>query len=125
MSDRFAAIARKASLLAGSYLTFTVAFGLIIIWAASGPFFGFSQTWQLVINTSTTIVTFLMVFLIQNTQNRDSQALHLKIDELINAITEADDSIMEAEDDTDRELKALKAKYRELAKAKGTSSTSP
>jgi low affinity Fe/Cu permease len=119
VSDRFAAIAKKASALAGSYLTFMVALGLIVIWAVTGPFFGFSETWQLMINTSTTIVTFLMVFLIQNTQNRDSEALHLKIDELINAISAADDSLMEAEDDTDRELKALKAKYQKLAEAKG------
>ncbi|HET9659058.1 MAG TPA: low affinity iron permease family protein [Thermomicrobiales bacterium] len=122
MSDRFAAMAKRASTLAGSYRTFIVAIGLVLVWAASGPFFGFSQTWQLVINTSTTIVTFLMVFLIQNTQNRDSEALHLKIDELINAISEADDSMMEAEDDTDRELKALKAKYQQLAKTKGVAS---
>ena len=121
MSDRFAAMAKQASALAGSYLTFIVAIGLVLIWAVSGPFFGFSTTWQLVINTSTTIVTFLMVFLIQNTQNRDSEALHLKIDELINAISAADDSVMEAEDDTDRELKELKAKYQQLAKSKDAS----
>jgi low affinity Fe/Cu permease len=121
VSDRFAAMAKQASALAGSYLTFMVAVGLVLIWAVSGPFFGFSTTWQLVINTSTTIVTFLMVFLIQNTQNRDSEALHLKIDELINAISDADDSVMEAEDDTDRELKELKAKYHQLAKTKGVS----
>jgi low affinity Fe/Cu permease len=119
VSDRFAAIARKASTLAGSYIAFIIALGLIVVWAVSGPFFGFSETWQLVINTSTTIVTFLMVFLIQNTQNRDSEALHLKIDELINAISAADDSLMAAEDDTDRELKALKAKYQQLAESKG------
>jgi len=119
VSDHFAAMAKRASALAGSYVTFIVAIGLVLVWAVSGPFFGFSTTWQLVINTSTTIVTFLMVFLIQNTQNRDSEALHLKIDELINAISEADDSVMEAEDDTDRELKELKAKYQQLAKSKG------
>ena len=123
MSDRFATIARRASALSGNYLTFIVALGLVVVWAMSGPFFGFTETWQLVINTTTTIVTFLMVFLIQNTQNRDSEALHLKLDELINAIGQADDALMQAEDDTDRELKTLKAKYELLAKKAGGGET--
>lgn len=115
MSDRFSALAGKTAALAGNYLTFMVALGLIVVWAVSGPFFGFSETWQLVINTGTTIVTFLMVFLIQNTQNRDSAALHLKLDELIRVIAQADDSLIAAEYTSERELDELKAKYHELA----------
>ena len=91
-----------------------MALGLIIVWAASGPFFKFSETWQLVINTGTTIVTFLMVFLIQNTQNRDARAMHLKLDELIRAIENADEQLIRAEDETDEELATLKAQYQAL-----------
>jgi low affinity Fe/Cu permease len=82
----------------------------------TGPLFGFSETWQLVINTGTTIVTFLMVFLIQNTQNRDALAVHLKLDELINAMESADDTLMLAEDETVEELEALKQKYEALSR---------
>ena len=90
MAKLFARVAGRISALSGHYVTFLVALGLIVVWAVSGPFFGFSETWQLVINTGTTIVTFLMVFLIQNTQNRDALAMHLKLDELIHAIENAD-----------------------------------
>ena len=90
---------------------------MIIVWAISGPFFKFSETWQLVINTGTTIVTFLMVFLIQNTQNRDSEALHLKLDELIRVLEKADNTLIEAEDDTEQQLQQLKEKYRRLAES--------
>lgn len=114
MADLFARWANRAAALAGNYLTFLVALTVILAWAISGPFFGFSETWQLVINTGTTIVTFLMVFLIQNTQNRDALAVHLKLDELIRAIEEADNDLMNAEDETDRELAALKEKYMRL-----------
>jgi len=120
MAERFASLAGKAASLAGNYLTFIVALGLILAWAVSGPFFGFSETWQLVINTTTTVITFLMVFLIQNTQNRDSKALHLKIDELIRAIEEADNAMIEAEDDTEQRLRELKAEYHRIAEAKGS-----
>ncbi len=123
MSERFAAIAGKAASLAGSYLTFVVALGLVVIWAVSGPFFGFSEAWQLYINTTTTIVTFLMVFLIQNTQNRDSIALHIKLDELIRAMERADDALMEAEEKSEHELELLKANYRRIAESKGDSSS--
>jgi low affinity Fe/Cu permease len=85
-----------------------------VIWAVSGPFFGFSDTWQLVINTGTTIITFLMVFLIQNTQNRDAMAMHLKLDELIRAIANADNNLIRAEDETQDELRALKKEYEAL-----------
>lgn len=114
MADLFARWASRAAALTGHYLTFLVAVALILGWAISGPFFGFSETWQLVINTGTTIVTFLMVFLIQNTQNRDALAMHLKLDELIRAIEEADNALMHAEDETDHELAALKEKYLQL-----------
>ncbi|MCA9880604.1 MAG: low affinity iron permease family protein [Thermomicrobiales bacterium] len=117
MADLFARWANRAATLAGHYLTFLAAASVVLIWAASGPFFGFSETWQLVINTGTTIITFLMVFLIQNTQNRDALAVHLKLDELIRAIEEADDNLMLAEDETDNELAALKKKYLSLCEA--------
>jgi low affinity Fe/Cu permease len=88
--------------------------GICLVWALSGPIFGFSDTWQLFINTATTVLTFLMVFLIQNTQNRDSTAIHLKLDELIRAGEEADNQLMMAEEATDEELEELKKKYRDL-----------
>lgn len=115
MSERFAAAATKAATIAGNYLTFLAALGLVVVWAVSGPFFGFSATWQLVINTGTTIVTFLMVFLIQNSQNRESIALHLKIDELIRSIESADDTLITAEEVSERDLQAMKAEYHKLA----------
>jgi low affinity Fe/Cu permease len=114
MANLFARVAGRISAISGHYVTFLVALGLIIIWAVSGPFFGFSETWQLVINTGTTIVTFLMVFLIQNTQNRDALAMHLKLDELIHAIENADNEMIGAEDETDEELATLKAQYEAL-----------
>jgi low affinity Fe/Cu permease len=112
----FAHFATRASAFAGHYVTFLAAVGVILVWAVSGPFFGFSETWQLVINTGTTIVTFLMVFLIQNTQNRDALAVHLKLDELIHAVEAADNTLMRAEDETTEELEALKQKYEELSR---------
>jgi low affinity Fe/Cu permease len=114
MTQRFSVLAARVALAAGSYRTFLLAVALILAWAVSGPVFGFSEPWQLVVNTSTTIVTFLMVFLIQNTQNRDSLAVHLKLDELIRAVADADDAVMDAEDRTDDELAELKAKYAAL-----------
>jgi low affinity Fe/Cu permease len=111
MAGRFAHIAARVAGLAGSYVTFLLALAVIFVWGVSGPLFGFSDTWQLVINTGTTIVTFLMVFLIQNTQNRDALAVHLKLDELIRAMSTADDQLITAEDQTDAELADLKAKY--------------
>ncbi len=105
---RFSAV---TSHLAGHYLTFIVALALIVIWAVSGPIFRFSETWQLVINTGTTIITFLMVFLIQNTQNRDSAAIHVKLDEIIRALDTTDNRLMAAEEETDEELENLRRKY--------------
>jgi low affinity Fe/Cu permease len=114
MGRWFAHFANRASHFAGHYLTFIAALLVLIVWAVSGPFFGFSDTWQLFINTGTTIITFLMVFLIQNTQNRDAMAMHLKLDELIRAISSADNDLIRAEDETQDELHALKAKYEAL-----------
>lgn len=117
MAKRFAILANKAAMLAGSYVTFLLAVGVIVVWAVTGPLFDFSNTWQLVINTGTTVVTFLMVFLIQNTQNRDALAVHMKLDELITAVDKADDAVIDAEDRSEDELAELKAKYAELCAA--------
>jgi low affinity Fe/Cu permease len=114
MGERFSHFATKAAMIAGYYASFIVALLVLVAWAVSGPFFGFSDTWQLVINTGTTIVTFLMVFLIQNTQNRDAMAMHLKLDELIRAIEAADNSMIRAEDETSEELEELKRQYEAL-----------
>lgn len=115
MKDRFGRFSRIASDTAGSPAAFAAAFALIIAWAASGPAFNFTDTWQLIINTSTTILTFLMVFIIQNSQNRDSRALHAKLDELIKQQKAADNTLLGAEDLSDVELAALKARYERLA----------
>jgi low affinity Fe/Cu permease len=116
MRKAFNELARHVSDAAGHYLTFLAALLIVLVWAITGPLFGFSDTWQLVINTGTTIITFLMVFLIQNTQNRDSKAIHLKLDELINAVQAADDALIPAEDATEEELVERKARYELLAK---------
>ena len=114
MGQKFAQFANRAASLAGHYVTFIVAVAFLVVWALSGPFLGFSETWQLTINTATTIITFLMVFLIQNTQNRDARAMHLKLDELVRATENADNAIISAEDETDEELAELKQKYEAL-----------
>jgi low affinity Fe/Cu permease len=92
-----------------------VAAGIVVLWAASGPVFGFGDTWQLVINTGTTIVTFLMVFLIQNTQNRDNDVLHIKIDELLRVTKDAQNALLGLDGLTQKELKALRKEYSALA----------
>jgi low affinity Fe/Cu permease len=94
---------------------FLIALTIVLVWAVTGPLFAFSDTWQLVINTGTTIVTFLMVFLIQNTQNRDSQALHAKLDELVIAMKGADNNLVEAEDLPDDQLESLKEHFQQRA----------
>jgi low affinity Fe/Cu permease len=114
VAKHFAKISNRVAHWAGHYVAFSLACLVIVVWAITGPLFGFSDTWQLVINTGTTIVTFLMVFLIQNTQNRDALAMHLKLDELISAIDQADNALMDAEDETDEELAELKTKYQAL-----------
>ncbi|ROM71520.1 hypothetical protein BK653_06470 [Pseudomonas brassicacearum] len=110
----FAKIAQKLALWAGSPKTFLGAIVLLALWAASGPFFGFNDTWQLIINTSTTIITFLMVFLIQNTQNRDTDILHLKIDELLRATKEAQNAMLGLESLDLKQLEALRKHYQAM-----------
>ncbi|MBX3069926.1 MAG: low affinity iron permease family protein [Thermomicrobiales bacterium] len=117
MASWFSHFSARMATIAGRWETFIAAFLLVVLWAASGPFFGFSDAWQLVINTGTTISTGLMVFLIQNSQNRDSAAIHLKLDELIRATEAADDAIIEAEEETDAELASLKQMYLSLIEA--------
>ena len=112
---KFAKVAQKLALWAGSPTTFMGAIILIFLWAVSGPIFGYNDTWQLVINTSTTIITFLMVFLIQNTQNRDTDILHLKVDELLRVTKEAQNAMLGLEALDLKELEALRKQYRKLA----------
>jgi low affinity Fe/Cu permease len=113
-SDRFGRFASHCSLWLGSQWAF-VAAGLVIVgWAITGPIFHYSDTWQLVINTGTTIVTFLMVFLIQNTQNRDARAINLKLDELIRAIDKARNQMINIESLSDMELDLLQSQYEKL-----------
>lgn len=109
---RFANAAARAT---GKPLTFVLAVAVVVAWAVSGPLFHFSDTWQLVINTGTTIITFLMVFLIQNTQNRDSEAMHVKMDELIRAIEGAHNALLDLEELEDAQLDAMRERYRKLA----------
>ncbi len=111
----FARVASRTAHLAGKPLTFVIAVGVVLGWAISGPYFGFSDTWQLVINTSTTIITFLMVFLIQNTQNRDALAVQLKLSELIMAVHGAKNNLAIAEDLSEEDLELLHESYRKRA----------
>jgi low affinity Fe/Cu permease len=112
VNDIFSKIASKASDIVGSPWAFIVATTIIIAWALSGPVFGFSDTWQLIINTSTTIVTFLMVFLIQNTQNRSDKATQIKLDELLRATKGARNSLVDIEEVSDKQLKELQLHFR-------------
>ena len=111
----FSRFARLAATVTGRPMIFIIATTIIIVWALSGPFFGFSDTWQLVINTGTTIVTFLMVFLIQNTQNRDTEALQIKLDEIIRAIKGARNEVLDLEEMDERELNHIREEYLHLA----------
>jgi low affinity Fe/Cu permease len=111
----FASFARSISSAAGHPIGFVAACLVIVAWALSGQFFGYSDTWQLVINTGTTIVTFLMVFLIQNTQNRDSVAMQIKLDELIRTDSAAHNVLLDLEELTEKELELLRKKYEQLA----------
>src|SRR5688572_9362388 len=112
VNEAFRQFAQKVSVLAGSPMTFILAVALILLWAVTGPYFGYSDTWQLVINTTTTILTFLMVFLIQNTQNRDARAIHLKLDELIRGVKQARNSLVDLEDMSDEDLDKLQEEFR-------------
>ncbi|MBL0845003.1 low affinity iron permease family protein [Pseudomonas mediterranea] len=117
----FAKIAQKLSLWAGSPKTFLGAIVLLVLWACSGPLFKFNDTWQLIINTSTTIITFLMVFLIQNTQNRDTDILHLKIDELLRATSEAQNAMLGLEALDLKQLEALRKHYQAMGQGEAKS----
>jgi low affinity Fe/Cu permease len=114
VSDAFRVFARRSSDVLGSPWAFVMAILVIVVWAATGPTFHFSDTWQLIINTGTTIVTFLMVFIIQNTQNRDAKAVHLKLDEIIRAIKGARNELVDLEELSDEELKKLEEQFRHL-----------
>jgi low affinity Fe/Cu permease len=114
MKEWFRIFAHNVSEQAGSVWAFSVAVLVVIVWAATGPIFDYSNRWQLVINTGTTIVTFLMVFLIQNTQNRDAKAIHLKLDELLRGVKGARTALVDLEDSSDEELEALKQEFAEL-----------
>src|SRR5215467_1186775 len=111
----FARLASATARKAGQPLAFTIACLVVIAWALTGPIFHFSDTWQLVINTGTTIGTFLVVFLIQNTQNRDSEAMHLKLDELIRSNREAHNALLDLEELTEEDLDRIRNSYERLA----------
>ncbi|HEU5304287.1 MAG TPA: low affinity iron permease family protein [Gemmatimonadales bacterium] len=117
LTESFSHLAKWTARSAGHPSTFGLAVGVILIWAATGPIFHFSDTWQLVINTGTTVVTFLMVFLIQSTQNRDGIAVQLKLDELIRAVHGARNSTLSLEELTEQELEELRTDYLRLATA--------
>jgi low affinity Fe/Cu permease len=114
MDDWFRKFAHRAAEMVGRSYAFLLAATVIAVWGLTGPIFHFSDTWQLVINTGTTIVTFLMVFLIQNTQNRDAHAIHLKLDELIRANKHARNALLGLESMSDHELQSLQTEFEEL-----------
>jgi low affinity Fe/Cu permease len=118
MKETFRKLAYKTSEMVGSAPAFLIALTVVIVWAITGPMFGYSDTWQLVINTGTTIVTFLMVFLIQHTQNRDAKILQLKIDELIRAVSAARTKLVGLEDLPDEEIDRLQKEFQRLAKVR-------
>lgn len=123
MKEIFRKFAHTISHAVGSPWAFIIATLIIVVWAASGPLFGYSDTWQLVINTGTTIITFLMVFLIQNTQNRDAKAFHLKLDELLKGVKGARTSLVDLEDLTDQEIEDLQKYYERLHKEAASHAT--
>jgi low affinity Fe/Cu permease len=123
VSDAFRCFAQRSSTLLGSAWAFCGAVLVILVWLVTGPTFHFSDTWQLIINTATTVVTFLMVFLIQNTQNRDAKAMHLKLDELIRAVKGARNQLVDLEELSDNDLKKLEEQFRRLRKQSENSRT--
>ena len=126
VNDLFRIFARRSSVLLGSAFAFTLAIIIIIVWGVTGPTFHFSDTWQLIINTGTTIVTFLMVFLIQNTQNRDSKAVNLKLDEIIRAVKGARNHLINLEALSDEELKNIEKQFERIRrKAEGDGESGP
>lgn len=119
MNEVFRKFSQRASDLVGSPWAFILAVAVILVWAVTGPLFHFSDTWQLIINTGTTIVTFLMVFLIQNTQNRDARAIHLKLDELIRGLEGARTGLVDLEGLSDEELAHLKGEFEQIREREG------
>jgi low affinity Fe/Cu permease len=115
-TSRFSRFAKWTAHVAGRPNTFFLALGVVLAWAMTGPLFGFSDTWQLVINTGTTIVTFLMVFLIQNTQNRDAEATQIKLDEIIRALGRGKNELMDLEELEEADLDRLREEYQQLAR---------
>jgi len=116
-SNWYSQFAKTSARLCGRPRVFTMAVAIIVVWLVSGPLFGFSDTWQLAINTGTTIVTFLMVFLIQNTQNRDTEAIQIKLDELIRATQGAHNALLDLEEIEEGKLDAFRSRYQALAAA--------
>jgi low affinity Fe/Cu permease len=116
VSDAFRCFAQRSSSVLGSAWAFCGAVLVIVVWLVTGPTFHFSDTWQLIINTATTVITFLMVFLIQNTQNRDAKAMHLKLDELIRAVKGARNQLVDLENLSDEDLKKLEQQFQRLRK---------
>ena len=114
VNDAFGSFAHRASIVLGSALSFCAAVLVIVVWLVTGPTFHFSDTWQLIINTATTVITFLMVFLIQNTQNRDAKAMHIKLDELIRAVKGARNQLVDVENLSDDALKKLEEQFQRL-----------
>ena len=119
----FNTIAKKASAAAGSPWTFLAAISIVVLWGISGPVFKFNDTWQLVINTGTTIITFLMVFLIQHTQNADTAAMQIKLDELIRATAEANNELLDLEELDEGRLEEIRAEYERMAREAGDALT--
>jgi low affinity Fe/Cu permease len=123
--SRFTRFAKATARASGRPAAFMTATGIVLVWAATGPMFGFSDTWQLVINTGTTIVTFLMVFLIQSTQNRDAEATQVKLDEIIRAIGKAKNELLDLEELEEAELDEIKQTYQDMARDARAKKTAP
>jgi low affinity Fe/Cu permease len=116
MNELFRKFSQTTSKLVGSSWAFILAVAIVLVWALTGPIFHYSDTWQLVINTGTTIITFLMVFLIQNTQNRDAKAIHLKLDELIKGVSGARTGLVNVQELSDQDLERLQQQFQQLHK---------
>jgi len=116
MRETFRRIAQRAAHALGTPVAFLAAVAVLVVWAAAGPVFHFSDTWQLLINTTTTVMTFLMVFIIQNTQNRDATVIHLKLDELLRAVKEARTSLVDMESLSEEEIERLRGEFAKLGK---------
>ncbi len=117
--DLFNQFTSKASMVLGHAWIFVAALTLLVVWAVSGPLLGFSDTWQLIVNTTTTIITFLMVFIIQNTQNRDNMAMNIKLDAIMKKLAINEDDLIRAEDDSDQDLEKEKKRIQKRATTKG------